>query len=844
MKISYQWLRQYIDLPESIDELKHALTFSGIEVEGMESIPALPDSVVSCRIISAEKLEGSDHLHVCMIDAGDGGELHQVVCGAPNCHSGMIGVLALPGTQLKDVLIKKAKLRGVESAGMLCSERELGISDNHAGIIELADDTPIGISVNALYDLPDTIFELEITPNRSDLLGYFGIVRDLSASLNKALKLPPLPQIEAVASETHGLKLVLDEPELCPRYTARLIRNVRVSDSPQWLKNALIKSGLRPINNIVDITNYVMLVTGHPLHAFDYHKLAKQDPSDPHPAIVVRKAYAKEPFAALDGKDYVLDGEELVIADGEKASAIAGVIGGRDSAITDQTTAIILESAAFHPGSIRKTAYKHKISTDSSYRFERHLCDFTPPHVSALAIMYILELAGGEVTNELYDAYPKPWQAQYLALRPCRFEQIIGYKMPEAQITTYLEKLGLKFLQYGDFQPGMLSDPDKIYCFHGEQVKAGITEFSPRDECVHALYFSVPPYRVDLTREVDLIEELARLDGYDKVPQKTPVSLIMDRHAYRIRKLIAAHFRDCGVFETLGYSFMDPQQLAQLGFEEEELAHDLIRLINPQSSNQSVLRVSLIPQLLNTLSYNINHGERDLKLMEMAKLYIRTGDSHVEPLRLTALFTGKMASEHWKAPNENLGFYHIKGVLESLFTALQLENCLAQPAKKLAYLLPSDSLEFSSNGVFCARMGRINPARAEAFGIDTTSLKQDIWLIDVDVEALITLTRANHRVFNVLPKHPAVVRDLSFLISNEVSWTDIQAAIMSIDPALIQKVGIFDEYRGKQVPEGFRSISLHIFMQDQEKTLTDERVDQLIVSTIKVLQDTWGAKMR
>ncbi|MDP2172822.1 MAG: phenylalanine--tRNA ligase subunit beta, partial [Candidatus Cloacimonadaceae bacterium] len=430
MKISYRWLSQYIDLPESVDDLKRYLTFSGIEVEGIQTIPALPESVVSAKVVSAEKLEGSDHLIICKVDAGNGAEPYQVVCGAPNCQSGMIGILALPGTQLKDLLIKKTKLRGIESSGMLCSERELGISDNHAGIIELAEDTPIGISVNELYDLPDSIFELEITPNRSDLLGYFGIARDLSASMGKALKLPTLPDIPTEICETQGLKLILKEPELCPRYTARLIFNVTVCQSPLWLKSLLIKSGLRPINNIVDITIYVMLATGHPLHAFDYHTLAKMDETDPHPAIVVRKAFVNEPFAALDGKDYILEGDELVIADGEKASAIAGVVGGRVSAITDETTAIVLESAAFYPGSIRKTAFKHKISTDSSYRFERHLCDFTPPHAGAMATKLILELAGGEVINGLYDAYPKPWQPQYLALRPRRFEQIIGYKMP------------------------------------------------------------------------------------------------------------------------------------------------------------------------------------------------------------------------------------------------------------------------------------------------------------------------------------------------------------------------------------------------------------------------------
>ncbi|HNQ44056.1 MAG TPA: phenylalanine--tRNA ligase subunit beta, partial [Candidatus Cloacimonadota bacterium] len=357
MKLSLSWLQKYIDIHEDAQTLAELLTFAGIEVEDIQRLDALPETVVTARVVSAEKVPDTDHLQQCLIDLGDyphpekdADGLLQVICGAPNCHSGMMVVIALPGTVLGDLQIKKAKIRGVVSNGMLCSERELGISENHAGIIELLQDTVPGISVNEALELPDVVYELEITPNRSDLLGYIGIARDLSAKLDRELHLPVISEHSATSA---NMKLGLHnhEPELCPRYTARVIKGVKVAQSPQWLRNALVKNGLRSINNIVDITNFVLLETGHPLHAFDFDKLAGKDKG--YPDIIVRKAYPQENFLALDGKTYQLDGDELVIADGEKASALAGIMGGEGSAITDKTTNIVLESAAFHPGSIR-----------------------------------------------------------------------------------------------------------------------------------------------------------------------------------------------------------------------------------------------------------------------------------------------------------------------------------------------------------------------------------------------------------------------------------------------------------------------------------------------------------
>ncbi|HNV62768.1 MAG TPA: phenylalanine--tRNA ligase subunit beta, partial [Candidatus Cloacimonas acidaminovorans] len=405
MKIALSWLAKYIEIKENTKELEEILTFSGIEVEAVENIPALPETVFSAKIISAEPVPETDHLKRCLVDIGnypcpektEDGYL-QVICGAPNCRTGMMAIIALPGSVLPEMTIAKAQIKGIDSCGMLCSEKELGISDNHSGIIELSTETPIGITANELYELPDTIFELEITPNRPDLLGYIGIARDLSAKLNRSLKMPEIKIPEAKCkAETMPLELVNKVPELCPRYIARLFNKVELKESPLWLKSALIKSGLRPINNLVDITNYVMLEYGHPLHCFDYDKLAALPEKPGIPAIVIRRAYQNEPIITLDGKSYLLEGQEMVIADGIKPSAIAGVMGGNISAISETTKRIVLESAAFNPSSIRRTSYKHKISTDSSYRFERHLSECSAEDASIRATQLICELANAEL---------------------------------------------------------------------------------------------------------------------------------------------------------------------------------------------------------------------------------------------------------------------------------------------------------------------------------------------------------------------------------------------------------------------------------------------------------------
>lgn len=846
MKIALSWLKQYLELAGEEQELSDLLTFSGIEVEAIEHLPAFGKSVVAARVISADPVPKTDHLRLCRVDIGsteysekDENNTIQVICGAPNCESGMIGVLALPGSQLQDMQISKAKIRGIHSHGMLCSERELGLSDNHAGIISLPPDIPIGTLADELFDLPDIIYQLEITPNRSDLLGYQGIARDLSAKLFRSLISCDPPQIP-VGERELKLGLYNEDPQACPRYTARVIKGVRIAESPLWLKTALLKSGLRPINNVVDITNYVMLETGHPLHAFDYDTLEAKDESQGFPDIVVRKAYEHEGFTALDGKDYILDSDDLVIADGKKASALAGVMGSVFSAISDKTVNIVLESAAFHPGTIRRTSYKHKLSTDSSYRFERHLSARYATQVSDRATDLILQLAGGTVCGEILDSYPVEDQEIVLGVRPERFELLIGYTLPGDKIREILENLGFTFLQYGDFKPGPITNLIAIYCHHTEEMKKGVTEFTELDNCQHAHYYRIPAYRKDITREADILEELARLAGYDRVPTKTTVQQIMDRHAYRIKQKATDWVVAFGAFETLNYSFADPDQMLDLGYRED--AWDYIRLVNPQSSNQSVMRVSLIPQLLNNLSFNLNHAERDIKLFELGRVYHKSAKGHKEPTQLSAIFTGKTGSEHWQHRSMEIDYFWIKGCFEGLLQNLGISFDLK--AIELPYLISSESFAGYCEDEFLGNFGRIKPPVLEAWNIDVNVLKQDVWILSFELEALIALTRDKVIQYQEIPKFPSVIRDISFLIPDRYSYAELKRSIMTLNTKIIREVNTFDEYRSKQMPQGFRSLSLHVVLQDKEKTLTDQRVDELMTSIKKMLSEKYEITMR
>lgn len=851
MQISLDWLKEYIKLKDNTEEITKLLTFSGIEVEDVHTYGDLPKTVITARIVECVLMDGSDHLQICQVDTGL--ETIQVVCGAPNCTHGMIGVLALPGTKIGDMTIKQTHIRGTESCGMLCSEMELGLSDEHSGIISLPQDTKIGFPVKDLFNLPDTLFELEITPNRSDLLGYLGIATDLAANTGNALHTPSIENVRKLVNADFliGDYLTLEnlEAELCPRYTARVFKDIRVTESPLWLRLRLLKSGLRPISNIVDITNYIMLETGHPLHAFDYDKLeGLQD----KPSIIVRRAEKQEEFAALDGKTYKLDDSDLVIADGKKAIALAGVIGGTNSHITESTTNIVLEAACFNHSSIRRTSYKYKIQTDSAYRFERNLSSDTAEYASARAAQMIIELAGGILCNGMLDDWQTPATELIIPLRPHRLQKVIGISLSKEQIAKYLTKLGLVYLGEGCYKkyypdsedkiPKLVKDQDNALYFEVESEDGThLREIEPIEE---ALYFVVPQKRVDLTREVDLIEEVIRLYGMDNVPQRVRLSSVMDRFAFKLKRQISEFLVYNGYQEVVNLSFTDPNLISKLELNEDDARLNQIALLNPQNSNLSVMRTSLLPQLLLNAEYNLNHGTKQIKLYELNKVFLENSSlPKLEPSRLSLLWLGNNNENHWKIKPQSSDFYQLKGIIEDLLEQTGLTD-YGYSSLSSGYLIEAEAQSIVCNGLVIAEYGKIQPAIAAHFNIDTIELKQDLWMADIDLEKVISIVRTKEKTYQAIPRFPSVERDISFLIKSGIEYTLIQERIRMADINCISDLSLIDEYKGKQIPDGFRSLTFRIIFNHREKTLTDEEVDTLFASIVNDLKSRWEIQLR
>ena len=851
MQISLEWLKDYIKIDADIKEVTKLLTFSGIEVENVVDYGAIPDSIITAKVVSAELVKDSDHLMICKVDTGS--ETYQVVCGAPNCSSGIVGVLALPGTEIGETVIKKTKIRGVESSGMLCSEKELGLSDDHSGIITLPADTPLGKPVRELFRLPDTLLELEITPNRPDLLGYLGVATDLAALVDRNIEIPVTDNISELEKKdlpvSDSLALLNYEPELCPRYTARVIKDVRICESPIWLKLRLIKSGLRPINNIVDITNYTMLETGHPLHAFDYDKLEKENGK---PVIKVRRANAEEIFPALDGKTYCLDRDDLVIADANRPVALAGVIGGMNSHITENTINIVLEAACFNHSGIRRTSYKHKISTDSSYRFERQMAAETAEFSSRRATQLILELAGGTLCEGTLDDWQNKQEKSLVPFRPHRFKQVIGINLSKDEIISYLSRLGLTYLGEGskekyypesrDAIPKVVQDDEQSLYF---KVNSGDREKMDSIEPIQeALYFEVPPKRVDLTREIDLIEEVIRLHGMNKVAQEAAPPLIMDRHSFSIRRKVSDILINNGFQEIVNLSFTDPELIKKLNLPDTDNRLKQIELLNPQNSNLSVLRTAIIPQLLLTARYNLNHDMPDLKLFELNKIFLENSAlPKQEEYRLSLLWSGLNHNEHWKFKAVAADFFAIKGLVDGLLSQTGLSD-FTYEKKTSEYLLENESQSIMLENKVVAEYGKLKPEVSAKFDIDTLELKQDVWIADIDINLLILLSRSIRPAYRPVPRFPSVQRDLSFLIQAGITQLSIMDCIRQSGKESILSISLLDKYTGKQVPEGFRSLTYRMVFNNPEKTLTDDEVDALFETIVRNLKNNWNIQLR
>ena len=794
MKISWLWLGEYVDINLSVKELAERLTLSGTEIASITPLASDLSGVVVGEVISKDKHPRADRLSVCRVDVGE--EILTIVCGAPNVAAGQKVPTALLGSILSaGFKIEAREIRGVFSQGMICSERELNISEEAAGIMILADDAPVGRPLKEVIPLGDMVLEAELTPNRSDCMSMVGIAREVAIICQTALHKPAVTLSEGQKEVDKLVRVNIEDVKGCPRYTARLIQGVKVGPSPFWLSRRIEAAGVRSINNVVDVTNYVMLELGQPLHAFDYDLLAGAK-------IQVRRACQGEKFITLDEKEHLLDPEILLICDGQKPVALAGIMGGLHSEVTAGTQNILLESAYFHPAIIRRGSKKLNISTESSQRFDRGV----DPNGLVLALdraaQLIAELAGGTVERGVVDLYPKPIDPLNIILRIERVNHILGTSLSSGQVAVFMEKLGFKI--DGD-------DPIKV---------------------------QVPTFRPDISREIDLIEEIARLYGYDKIKASIRIGgtfkSTQDLEEENTNKIKSA-LCGLGLQEVVTNSLTDPDLLTSIGCPLPAR-----RIINPLSEDLSVLRPSLIPSLLQVLRRNFHRTIRDIRIFELGKVFHEHAgkDSSAEQWDLCAAIAGRRSPVNWDGKDEPVDFYDLKGFLESLMGKLSIDNFRFLPYDGGGMFRAGFAARLMLGDNLCGTLGQLAAKVKSVF-----DLEEDVFLFDLNVSFLIKAMVRDRRYVS-LPKFPAADRDLAIVVPEEVLAGEVERFIQHTGGELVVDVCLFDVYRGKQIASKSKGLAFSIRYQSPRRTLTDTEVEDVQQKIIAALQEDFRAELR
>ncbi len=812
MKFTLGWLKEYVDCGAmSADELADRLTMLGLEVDSVTPVFQELSGLLTGTVQSCDKHPDADRLSVCQVKVGE--QTHQIVCGAPNVRSGLNVVVALPGTVLPgDFKIKKSKIRGVASSGMLCSERELGLSSAHDGIMELPADTENGISFIKAMELEDICIEVDLTPNRADCAAVIGIAREVAAIRGKPLTLP-VKGAEITGSSSQ-FAVQIENPELCPRYAARLVRGVKIAPSPWWLRKRLLAVGLRPVNNVVDITNFVMLEYGQPLHAFDFARLAGKK-------IVVRTPRPNETTCTtLDGASRTITADTLLICDGEKPVALAGIMGGKNSEITDTTTDILLESACFDPVSIRKSAKEMNISTDSSYRFERGVDPEGTINALARAVQLVCELAGGEAETGV-DEFPGKKPPVSLEISTARTNTILGLQLKQEEIAHLLESI-------------------EVRC-------------STRDSDILAA--QVPPFRIDLERGVDLIEEVARLYGYDNIPTTSPAGRLEFpyQESSRLKRLaIARELTTIGFFEAINYSFISKKELLQLELAASDPRRLPVALLNPLSEEQGVMRTTLLPGLLANVRRNINFQVTAIKLFELGKVFFpKEKGEPEEKTRLAGVLSGNRFG-HPASPlyfkEQMVDIHDTRGAVEFIVQSMRLST--GNHSDAVSFRIPAEQQMEPFVQPKCAlellcgetRVGSLGMLKQEV--LRNYSIKNDVFYFDLDYEALCGV-KNKAKSFAPLPVYPAVRRDISLVVKKEIAGGTLLAAVKDHKDKLIEDAEIFDTFSGtEKIPQGCKSVSLRITYRSLTKTLTEKGVEKSHARVVRMLTDQFGGSFR
>ncbi len=800
MKVSLNWLKEYVDLENiPVQEIVHKLTMSGLEVEDYVDENELYKDFIVGYVKEKKKHPNADKLSVCIVNTGT--EDLQVICGAPNVETGQKIVFAPIGTIIPNgnFKINKAKIRGVESFGMICSEAELELSNDHSGIMVLTEEVNVGKSIVKELELNDVILEIAITPNRSDALSHIGVAKDLASIFNKEFHLPEYTLHESAKKVKELASVEIVDKINCPRYTAKVVKNITVKDSPDWLKKRLTKIGLRPINNIVDVTNFVMYELGQPLHAFDLDKLNGQK-------IVVKSTETETVFTTLDSKERKLPKGTLMICDSEKPVAIAGVMGGENSEINNSTKNILIESAHFNPSSIRKTSKALGLSTEASYRFERWVDPSSTLLAAERAAQLIADLGNGEIAHGSLDNYPEKIKEKEVLLRFERVYKILGFQIPKEKILQILKKLGLKII------------------FESENENR----------------FLVPTFRPDLEREIDLIEEIARIFGYDNIPTISKISISLgekiDETAFE--DAIRDYSCSLGFYEMVNNPLQKEQFASLIG--------NKIQILNPQSLDMAFLRTSLIPSALGVVAKNINVGEKNLRLFEIGNVFnlknekkeIKNFEDFSENQKLIFIVTGKIQDKTWNFPEKYFDFYDLKGYINSLLIKISLDNVLND-----SYYHNGDSIfdfYFTKNyeKVEIGVGGKVKKDVLKQFDI-----QQDVFCFEFDLSKLKKI-KANSKKYLEPLKFPKSIRDFAFIFDNSVTYEEVIKFIKKSSSELLKSVNLFDLFESETLGKNKKSMAFSLEYYSEERTLTEEEIEKDFNYLIEKIKTNFSAILR
>lgn len=810
MKVSYKWLQEYVDIDISPEELADRLTHAGVAVENVEYLNKGIKNVVVGKVLKAEKHPNAEKLSLCQVTTDDENNF-QVVCGAPNVRTDQKIPFALVGAELPGgIKIKKAKLRGIESQGMICSAQELGLDEDNLtpeqreGILVLDNNAPLGASILEYLNLDDCVLEFDLTPNRSDCLSVINIAREIGALLGKEVKLPEVNFTEIDKRIEDLAEVEIKDPELCRRYVAKIVEGIEIKPSPEWLQHKLRCAGMRPINNVVDITNFVLMEMGQPLHAFDYNYLDRGK-------IIVRTAEEGEQITTLDENQRQLTGEMLLITDTQKAVAIAGVMGGLNSEITDQTKTVLIESAYFNPTSIRRTSTSLGLRSEASIRFEKGINIETVVLAANRAAQLLQDLAGGKVVKGIIDNYPNPIERTKVKLVLSSVNEVLGSAIGNEKIKEIFESLNMPII---------------------EETNKEIT-------------IEVPPYRPDITIAEDLIEEVARMYGYDNIPTTLPFgasSKGQKTAQQKLRDKILEIMVARGLNEVINYSFINKKSFDKLLLSNEDIRREAIPILNPLSEEQGHMRTTLLPGLLETLRRNINRRNENLGIFELGKVYLPQGFPHkgilpIEKWTLGIALRGTLVS-NWQDKGKSIDFYYLKGIIEDLLNELRITDISFRPCQDNPIYHPGRSAYVFIGQELLGIIGELHPQVADNYDLLSRN-----YLAELDVELLIKMGHGSI-AFKQLPKYPAVHRDLALVVKEGVSAAQLLTEIKNVGGKLLQDIAIFDVYQGNQIAHGYKSIAFSLTFQAEDRTLTDKEINEIHEKVEKALAQQFAASLR